>query len=95
MINLSIDKPAVFASIHRVLRSGGRLGVSDVISEDHLTADQRSERGNWVGCIAGALSIVEYEQGLTQAGSVDIHIAPTHQVAEGMHSALIRARKRD
>ena len=40
-----------------------------------------------------ALSIAEYEQGLTQAGFIDIEITPTHEVADGMHSAIIRARK--
>jgi SAM-dependent methyltransferase len=93
VINLSTDKPAVFASAHRVLRPGGRLGVSDVVAEDHLTPAQRAERGNWVGCIVGALTITEYRQGLADAGFVDIEITPTHQVADGMHSAIIRAHK--
>jgi arsenite methyltransferase len=93
VINLSLDKPAVFASVHRVLRPGGRLGVSDVVAENHLSATDRGERGAWVGCIAGALSIAEYEQGLTAAGFVDVEITPTHQVADGMHSAIVKARK--
>jgi len=93
VINLSLDKPAVFASVHRVLRPGGRLGVSDVVAENQLSATERGERGAWVGCIAGALSIAEYEQGLTAAGFVDVEITPTHQVADGMHSAIVTARK--
>jgi arsenite methyltransferase len=93
VINLSTDKRAVFSSTHRVLRPGGRMGVSDVVAENHLSAGERGERGAWVGCIAGALSIGEYEQGLADAGFVDIEITPTHEVADGMHSALIRARK--
>jgi SAM-dependent methyltransferase len=93
VINLSLDKPAVFASVHRVLRPGGRLGVSDVVAENHLSATERGERGAWVGCIAGALSIAEYEQGLTAAGFVDVEISPTHEVADGMHSAIVKARK--
>src|SRR5215203_5863246 len=68
VINLSTDKPAVFAETFRVLRPGGRLGVTDVVAEDHLSAEDRAERGAWVGCIAGALSKAEYEAGLTAAG---------------------------
>ncbi len=93
VINLSTDKPAVFAQTHRVLAPGGRLGVTDVVAEDHLTAEQRAERGSYVGCIAGALSISEYRAGLTAAGFSDITITPTHQVADGMHSAIIKATK--
>jgi hypothetical protein len=83
----------VFASTFRVLKPGGRIGVSDVVAENHLTAQERGERGEWVGCIAGALSMAEYERGLVDAGFVDVEISPTHEVAEGMHSAIVRARK--
>jgi arsenite methyltransferase len=93
VINLSTDKPAVFASTFRVLKPGGRIGVSDVVAEDRLTPQERAERGNWVGCIAGALSFAEYERGLTDAGFVDVEITPTHEAAEGMYSAIVRARK--
>ena len=68
VINLSIDKPAVFAETFRVLKPGGRLGVSDIVAEDRLTTSERAERGSYVGCIAGALSRTEYEQGLATAG---------------------------
>jgi arsenite methyltransferase len=93
VINLSTDKPAVFAEAFRVLRPGGRFGVSDIVAEDHLSPADRAERGEYVGCIAGALSVREYRDGLTAAGFVDIEITPTHQVADSMHSAVVRARK--
>ena len=93
VINLSTDKPAVFAETFRVLTPGGRIGVSDVVADDDLTPAQRGERGDYVGCIAGALSFTEYRNGLEAAGFTDIEIAPTHQVADGMHSAIIRATK--
>src|SRR5204862_6360185 len=93
VINLSTDKTAVFAETFRVLRPGGRFGVSDVVAEDHLTPDQRAERGGWVGCVAGALSISEYRTGLQAAGFTDVEITPTHPVADGMHSAIVRATK--
>ena len=64
VINLAADKPAVFREIARVLRPGGRMGVSDIVADDSLTAAQRAERGSYVGCIAGALSFSEYEAGL-------------------------------
>ncbi|WP_328683777.1 arsenite methyltransferase [Streptomyces sp. NBC_01261] len=93
VINLSVDKPAVFAETFRVLRPGGRLGVSDVVADDSLTPGQRAERGDYVGCIAGALSFAEYREGLEAAGFRDVSITPTHPVADGMHSALVRATK--
>jgi hypothetical protein len=93
VINLSVDKSAVFAEIFRVLVPGGRIGITDVIADDDLTPAQRAERGNWVGCIAGALTFTEYRQGLEAAGFTHIEITPTHQVAEGMHSAIIQAIK--
>jgi SAM-dependent methyltransferase len=93
VINLSTDKPAVFGETFRVLKPGGRLGITDVVAEDHLTTEDRAERGAWVGCIAGALSRTEYEAGLTAAGFTDVSVAFTHQVGEGLHSAIIKATK--
>jgi arsenite methyltransferase len=93
VINLSVDKPAVFAETFRVLRPGGRLGVSDIVAEDHLTAEQRAERGTYVGCIAGALSQTEYQAGLTAAGFTEVSVTFTHQVGDGIQSAIIKATK--
>ncbi|MEU2281561.1 arsenite methyltransferase [Streptomyces sp. NPDC013178] len=93
VINLSTDKPAVFAETFRVLEPGGRIGISDVVADDTLTPGQRAERGDHVGCIAGALSFAEYRAGLEAAGFTGIEITPTHPVADGMHSAVVRAVK--
>ncbi|MFE9580964.1 arsenite methyltransferase [Nocardia sp. NPDC006044] len=93
VINLSTDKPAVFAEMARVLAPGGRIGISDVVAEDTLTPAQRAERGDYVGCIAGALSFAEYRAGLETAGLTEIEITPTHSVAEGMYSAIVKAVK--
>ncbi|MPY93145.1 MAG: arsenite methyltransferase [Acidimicrobiia bacterium] len=93
VINLSPDKPAVFAEVHRVLRPGGRLGVSDVVTEDRLSPEDRAARGSYVGCIAGALPVGEYRAGLAAAGFVDVDITFTHAVGDGVHAAVIRATK--
>ena len=91
VINLSADKNAVFHEMARVIKPGGRVGVSDVVANDDLAPEERAERGSYVGCIAGALSFSEYELGLREAGFHSIAINPTHEVADGMHAAIVRA----
>ena len=93
VINLSTDKSSVLAEMFRVLTPGGRIGVSDVVAEDDLTADMRAERGSYVGCIAGALSKSEYLDGLAAAGFTNATVTYTHEVAEGMHGAIVNATK--
>ncbi len=93
VINLSADKPAVLAEMFRVLVPGGRIGISDVVAEDHLSPADRAERGSHVGCIAGALTRQEYLDGLAAAGFADATVDFTHQVVDGMHGAIIRASK--
>jgi SAM-dependent methyltransferase len=93
VINLSTDKAAVLTEIARVLKPGGRVGVSDVVAEDRLSRNERAERGSYVGCIAGALSQNEYEEGLKAAGFDDVSVVFTHEVADGMHGAIVKAVK--
>ena len=93
VINLSADKPAVFAEMFRVLVPGGRTGICDVVAEDRLGAAERAERGSYVGCIAGALSRREYLDGLATAGFVDTEVIFTHEVAPEIHGAIIRGFK--
>jgi arsenite methyltransferase len=93
VINLSTDKSAVLAEMFRVLVPGGRIGISDVVAEDHMTLADRAATGSYVGCIAGALSRKEYLDGLSAAGFTDASVTFGSEAAPGIVSAVIRAVK--
>jgi hypothetical protein len=93
VVNLSTDKAAVLTEMARVLRPGGRLGITDIVAEDQLSPAERAERGSWCGCVAGALSRGEYVAGLAAAGFDDVSVEFTHAVADGMHSAIVQGVK--
>jgi arsenite methyltransferase len=93
VINLSADKPAVLAEMFRVLVPGGRIGISDVVAEDHLTPADRAAAGSYVGCIAGSLTQAEYLDGLAAAGFTGASVRFTAEAAPGLHAAIIRAVK--
>lgn len=93
VINLSSDKPAVFAEVFRVLRPGGRLGISDVVVDDNSLPTERIQAVQRVGCVAGVLTVSEYQSVLTTAGFVDVSIERTTDHGDGVHSAIIQAAK--
>jgi arsenite methyltransferase len=93
VINLSTDKAAVLTEIARILKPGGRMGISDIVAEDRLSPEERGERGSYVGCIAGALTKGEFEAGLEAAGFEQVSVEFTHEVADGMHGAIVKGVK--
>ncbi|HET7856036.1 MAG TPA: arsenite methyltransferase [Gaiellaceae bacterium] len=93
VINLATDKAAALTEMARVLKPGGRIGITDIVAEDRLGPDERADRGSYVGCIAGALSKAEYAAGLEAAGFRDVSVEFTRGVADGMHSAVVKAVK--
>jgi arsenite methyltransferase len=95
VINLSADKPRVFREAARVLRPGGSFAVSDVVADPDMDDATRRDMQQWTGCIAGALTVADFERELAAAGLVDVEIQETHRVHEHAGSAIIRARKPD
>ena len=87
VINLSADKPRALAEAFRVLRPGGRLGISDVIASDGLDPQQRA------GCACAALTEGEYRDLLLAAGFTQISITPTSPAGDGLRSAIVQARR--
>ena len=93
VINLSTDKRRVLAEAFRVLRPGGRLGVSDVIASDGIDPAQRSDAEQQVGCLNGTLTQAQYRGLLRAAGFTGIAITITSDAAPGLHVAIIQATK--
>lgn len=77
VINLSADKAQVLREAHRVLTSGGRFAVSDVVVQGELPDDLRANMEAWIGCVAGAMEEREYRDLLAEAGFEDIDLEVT------------------
>jgi len=78
VINLAPNKAKVFAEVFRVLKPGGRLAVSDIVTDGPLPEQIKSSLSAWAGCIAGAIDVDEYRGSMQAAGLVDIDVSPTY-----------------
>lgn len=88
VINLSPDKEKVFAEAFRVLNSGGKLAVSDIVTEGELPDPIRKSLGAWAGCIAGAVEVSDYIGMMEAVGFTDISITPVFFDKETVDSAI-------
>ncbi|MDQ6875608.1 MAG: GNAT family N-acetyltransferase [Actinomycetota bacterium] len=95
VVALSTDKARVFAEIHRVLRPGGRLGISDIIADDSLTDAERAAGADEVECLATALTAGDYAAALRAVGLVDVEVRTTGARDNKLHAAIVRATKPD
>jgi len=91
VICLSADKPRVLAEAFRVLRPGGRLGISDVIADNGIDSGVPAAPEQWVGCVS--LTQQQYRDLLHTAGFISVSITTTHPAARGHQSAIIQAAK--
>ena len=76
-----------------MLRPGGRFAVSDVIADPEMDQQTRADVAAWTGCVAGALTEIEFRSAYENAGFGEIEITQTHRVHEHAGAAIIRARK--
>ena len=95
VINLAPDKDAVFREVFRVLRSGGRLMVSDIVLTRPASKEEAADIALLAGCISGSLPAGEYAKKVTAAGFVDVELSAEAQVEDGRSwfSAAISATK--
>jgi SAM-dependent methyltransferase len=93
VINLSADKERVLTEAFRVLRPGGRLGISDMIADEAIDLDRLAQAEQRGGCVSGALTAPQYQDLLGAAGFAGITVTKIHPADEGVHSAIIRAAR--
>jgi SAM-dependent methyltransferase len=78
VINLSPDKPQVFREAFRVMKPGGRLAVSDIVTDGPLPQVIKDNMSAWASCVAGALDKDDYVKAIQDAGFVDVELTPTY-----------------
>jgi len=78
VINLSPDKPQVFSEAYRVLKPGGKLAVSDIVTDGPLPEVIKNDLNAWTGCVAGALEAKDFIEGIKAAGFVDVELTPVY-----------------
>lgn len=102
VINLSPDKPSVFREAFRVLRPGGRISVSDIVTEGEFSSEQRADAAMWAECVSGAIDVADYTAAMAAAGFIDIKVVDKNsaddlvEVQSGMpriYSARVTAQK--
>jgi SAM-dependent methyltransferase len=93
VVNLSADKPRVLSAAFRVLRAGGRLGITDIIADENLDPRQQAAAEQLVGCASGTLAAAEYGNLLTAAGFTGVGITITSHAGGGLRSTIVQALK--
>jgi SAM-dependent methyltransferase len=88
VINLSPDKAKVFAETFRVLKSGGKLAVSDIVTDGPLPDVVKKSLSAWAGCVAGAIEAREYIAMMEAVGFTNVSITPVFFAREDVDSAL-------
>jgi arsenite methyltransferase len=88
VINLSPDKEQVFRDAYRVLKPGGRLAVSDIVTDGPLPAAVKNDLAAWAGCVAGALDVAGYVAAIKAAGFVDVELTPVYWEPEMVEAAV-------
>ncbi len=92
VINLSPDKPQVFREVFRVLKPGGRVAVSDIVTDGPLPEELQKDMAAWGACVAGALDVREYTAGLTQAGFVEVKVQPKGDASDLIEASTLKGK---
>lgn len=95
VINLSPDKPQVFREAFRVLKPGGRLAVSDIVTNGPLPEEVKQNMAAWAGCIAGALEVDEYIGAIEAAGFAEVGLEPVYMDKELIDEAIDQLNLRE